>query len=206
MWLGKRARDLSPAEARITLSDFGEAFKPSLESRIGEKFHAPLPVTPPEVLLEPEQPFSYPSDIWSLACAIWSIVGPRPIIDATLATCDDVISQLVDILGPLPLTWDAKWEARHEYFDDAGRPKGGRYVYPSLETLFQPNIQQPRLRDKMDMMDDEEKKAFLDLLRHMLAFNPADRLTAAEVLESEWMIRWARPELEKWTQTSRSFA
>ncbi|KAL2756966.1 hypothetical protein ACRALDRAFT_1075710 [Sodiomyces alcalophilus JCM 7366] len=194
MWLGKRAKDLSPTEARILLSDFGEAFKPSIEPRIGEQCHAPLPVTPPEILLEPEQRFSYPSDIWSLACAIWSIVGPRPIIDATLATCDDVISQMVDILGPLPPNLYAKWESRLEYLDEAGRPKGGRHVYPDLATLFQHDIQHPRIRDGMTTLSDEETDALIHLLRRMLAFNPADRPTAAEVLESEWMIQWARPE------------
>lgn len=78
-------------------------------------------------------------------------------------------------------------------------PDDKKLAVMSIQTLelFQHNVQYPRIRDGMTTLSDEETDALIDLLRRMLAFNSTDRPTAAEVLESEWMIRWARPELLK---------
>ncbi|KAJ5209629.1 hypothetical protein N7449_004008 [Penicillium cf. viridicatum] len=35
------------------------------------------------------------------------------------------------------------------------------------------------------------------MLRSMLSFEPANRPSAQEVLDSEWMVEWALPEYEK---------
>ncbi|KAK6822115.1 hypothetical protein RU639_006683 [Aspergillus parasiticus] len=120
VWLGKKANEVTLAEAHLLLSDFGEAFSPtdSLQKRRGDQCHAPLSVLPPEAYFEPDKPLSSPTDIWTLACAIWSIFSSRPLFDATLTTHDDISSQQVDILGPLPLEWWDSWEARHEYLEE----------------------------------------------------------------------------------------
>ena len=41
----------------------------------------------------------------------------------------------------------------------------------------------------------------LNMLRGMLTYMPDKRLTAAEVMESEWMLRWAPPVLERMVTT-----
>ena len=199
VWLGKKANEIAVAEARLLLSDFGEAFYPSdpQQKRRGDECHAPLPVLPPETLFEPEKPLSFASDIWTLACAIWSILGPRPLFDGTLATHDDISSQQVDILGPLPPEWWDKWEARHEYFEETGQPNKGRFIVPPLEQCFEQEIQALRRRDCMGEFEREEMVALLDMLRPMLAFRPEERATAATVLGSVWMVNWGLPELEK---------
>ena len=48
----------------------------------------------------------------------------------------------------------------------------------------------------MAEMDDEEKQAFLELMRSMLKFQPEDRVSAQQVLESRWMQNWAKPAFE----------
>lgn len=56
------------AEARILLSDFGEAFPYPKELKYTSR--TPLVIRPPEARFEPENPLSFQSDIWSLACTI----------------------------------------------------------------------------------------------------------------------------------------
>ncbi|KAE8368145.1 kinase-like domain-containing protein [Aspergillus caelatus] len=43
----------------------------------------------------------------------------------------------------------------------------------------------------------EEQNALLSMLRSMLSFQPENRPSAQQVLESEWMVKWALPEYER---------
>ncbi|KAE8331615.1 hypothetical protein BDV39DRAFT_147856 [Aspergillus sergii] len=180
VWLGKKANEITLAEAHLLLSDFGEAFSStdSLQKRRGDQCHAPLSVLPPEAYFEPDKPLSFPTDIWTLACAIWSIFSSRPLFDATPATHDDISSQQVDIFGPLPLEWWDSWEARHEYFEERGEPTKDRFISPSLEHCFEKEIQAPREKMGMGEFDREEMVAILTMLRSMLVFKPEERATA----------------------------
>ncbi|KAL2829084.1 hypothetical protein BJY01DRAFT_255161 [Aspergillus pseudoustus] len=105
VWLGKPAKDISLGDARIFLSDYGGAFLPTdpTQIRTGEECCSALPGLPPEAYFRPDKPISFASDIWTLACAIWSIFSSRPLFDATLATHDDISSQQADILGSLTI-------------------------------------------------------------------------------------------------------
>jgi hypothetical protein len=47
----------------------------------------------------------------------------------------------------------------------------------------------------MAKMDEEEKQAFVTLVKSMLSFRPEDRPSAQQVLESDWMQKWAKPVL-----------
>ena len=73
--LGKSSEDFSPAESKVFLGDFGDAWRPSTQSRY--ESHAPLSFMPPEAKFEPERGLSFPADIWTLACSIWIILGQR---------------------------------------------------------------------------------------------------------------------------------
>ncbi|KAK2873820.1 hypothetical protein FQN49_002044 [Arthroderma sp. PD_2] len=199
VWLGKTANEIPLTEAHLILSDFGEAFSPldPHQQRLGHQCRAPVPVLPPEAYFEPEKPISFPVDIWTLACAIWSILGSRALFDGTLATHDDIVQQQVDILGKLPPKWWNRWEARYKYFDETSQPKKDRYVYPSLENRFEKHIQVPRREDGMGEFDREEMAALLAMIRPMLAYRPDERATIETVLNSKWMAVWGLPEFEK---------
>ena len=95
VWLGTHANHLQPREANLLLSDFGEVFSPTTQQRLGSEYHAPLPVLPPEAIFDPQKPISYASDIWTLACAIWSVFGMRSLFDGMLATRDDIASRYI---------------------------------------------------------------------------------------------------------------
>ncbi|OAA63429.1 protein kinase domain protein [Niveomyces insectorum RCEF 264] len=192
--LGISARDFTLADARILLSDFGEAFSPANgELRTGEECHCPVPLRPPETLLEPASPMSYPADIWMLGMAIWNIIAMKSLVSNDFPTEDEVVSQHIDILGPLPAAWQEVWATEYtQHFDDAGQRRcPGQRLWPSLDVAFEEGVQVWRRKQKVGTLDEEEAAAFLRLIRQMLAYRPEDRPTAEQVLESEWMVRWA---------------
>ncbi|KAI0002628.1 kinase domain-containing protein [Xylariaceae sp. FL0662B] len=193
VWLGKHSDKVLLPEAKILLADFGTAFCPAQESRYVS--YTPLQVRPPEVRFEPTQALSYASDIWSLGCMIWAVLGIKPFLDSWLFGPDEYTADQVDALGPMPDEWWKTWEERENYFIGNGKPKEGREVR-NFDWRFEDSIQGPRRSMGMEVMDDEERDAFFEMIRGMLAFRPGDRLSASQVLQTEWMRRWAIPEAE----------
>ncbi|KAL5340599.1 kinase-like protein [Aspergillus crustosus] len=211
IWLGKPSEDIAPHEASLLLTDFGEAYSPSMEQRL--ESHTPLALAPPETIFEPSQPLSFSSDIWTMGCAIWVLLGTRPLFENFFATRYHVTTEQIDVIGPedFPKEWWEKWDARHHLFDFEGplpqssdlidptseqkskppipKPKEGRY-FSSCVDRFEKEIQEPRREAGIEEIGDEERRAIMEMLRSMLRFRPETRVTAAEVLECEWVVRW----------------
>ncbi|PGH06325.1 hypothetical protein AJ79_06568 [Helicocarpus griseus UAMH5409] len=57
VWLGKESEKITPSEARILLTDFGEAFSPSQVSRY--QSCTPRSIRSPEAHFEPDKPFLF---------------------------------------------------------------------------------------------------------------------------------------------------
>ena len=201
---GKRADEFSlNDDTQVLLSDFGEAFAPGSEFRAGRDCHTPLGLRPPEARFEPDAPLSYPADIWGLALTIWEIIGMKAVFSNEFTTADEVTSQHVDVLGHMPQAWWESWEEKVRFFDENKRSVEGREVWPTLDVAFEEFVQKyRRKRPEIGVFGDEETAAILDLMRRMLAFRPQDRLTADEVLKSEWMVKWALPEVDRCRQGS----
>ena len=53
----------------------------------------------------------------------------------------------------------------------------------------------------MTALEASERDALSSLLRSMFSFRPEDRPSAQQILESEWMVKWALPEYEKIRRT-----
>lgn len=120
-------------------------------------------------------------------------------------TQDEIVAQQIDVLGSsnFPESWRKQWERLEDEGSDDGdrsiprRPTGIRETWPSLDNTFEEFVQKyRRKREAPGTFDDQEVPAILDLMRRMLRFRPEERLTINEVLESEWMVKWALPELE----------
>ncbi|KAJ5177100.1 kinase-like domain-containing protein [Penicillium canariense] len=198
VWLGKTSDQIMLPEAKIMLIDFGEAYLPSLQSRYTS--NAPPAYQPPEALWDRRTPMTFPSDIWTLACSLWDMVAWFPLFKSYFSKENDVTSEQVAILGRLPTGWWSAWGRKNDRlrrrFNKHGRPVDA-VCYPDWETRFENAVQQPRRERGMMTMEPEEKDAFFSLLRSMLVFRPEGRITARQVLESEWMVQWARPEYER---------
>ncbi|RDW93490.1 uncharacterized protein DSM5745_00812 [Aspergillus mulundensis] len=205
VWLGKHARDFNIADTNILLSDFGETFAPHNDKQksLAKDCHTPLAHRPPEARFAPTSPLSYPADIWSLALAIWEILGMQPLFSAELATEDNMICQHLDALGAhsMPESWWNEWTARSKYFDEGREPKERREVWPRpLEESFEEDIQDWRYREAKfhpGVFGPEEAAAIVELMRKMLVLRPEGRITIREVLTSRWMVGWVVPELER---------
>ncbi|KAI9744275.1 MAG: hypothetical protein M1818_002427 [Claussenomyces sp. TS43310] len=126
VWLGEPSDNVVLSDARLLLVDFGVAFRPSEGPRL--QSYTPLEIRPPEACFEPTMSFSFTSDIWSLACTIWAILGQRSLFDSLLATQDDITCEHVDALGCLAQEWWERWGARLRKFTDAGEPVEARSV------------------------------------------------------------------------------
>ncbi|KAK3182640.1 hypothetical protein K4F52_006090 [Lecanicillium sp. MT-2017a] len=195
--LGKTAREMSLADTHLILTDFGEAFAPALDTRLCEDSRSPLAARPPEARFEPLSPLSFSADIWSLAIALWNLVGMKPLFSDELVTPETVVAQQVDVLGPMPQSWWQLWEQRNQFFDATGNSTQGEDASPPLSEAFDAWVQKYRSKHKVGVFQEREKMAFLELLRRMLSFDPRNRPTAIEVLKSDWVVKWAKEDFER---------
>jgi serine/threonine protein kinase len=179
IWLGEASDTISLSDSHVLLSDFGESFQPAVDSR--QFSHTPFVLRSPEMLLDPTSQVSFPAEIWSLACAVFTIMGQRPLFESWFPSKDRILEEHVDALGSLPEAWWVSWANRNQYFDDQLRRVDGS-PRRLLKDRLEYSIQEPRREYGMAEMDDEEKQAFLVLMRSMLTFRPDDRLSAQQVL------------------------
>lgn len=202
VYLGKKAQEFTLADAQgLILSDFGEAFSPGTEQRYGRDCHIALAKRAPEALFEPNTLLSYPSDIWSLGTAIWEILGMKFIFSES-ETRNEIVAQQIDVLGleTFPESWRTQWQRPGEECEHdtiPRQPTGDRERWPPLETAFEEFVQKyRRKREAAGIFGVEETQAILNLMRGMLEFRPEERLTIDQVLKSEWMVKWALPQLQ----------
>ncbi|ATY66322.1 kinase domain [Cordyceps militaris] len=194
-WPMSRVRKLSLVEAHIVLADFGESYRPSQETRL--ECHAPAPCCPPEARFEPTQPKSFPSDIWSLGCAVWSTLA-FPLFDSFMCDEDTVTKNQVETLGKLPDEWWKRWDARVGAFTEDGQPiRTTEDPVRTFDYQFEYGMQSTRKSLKMETASLAEKEALLAIMRPMLAYRPEERCDVGEILNSEWMTRYAMPDYKR---------
>ena len=121
----------------------------------------------------------------------------KAIFSGECYSADELASQQIDILGPVPRDWWERWNERGEFFDVNGHPAEGRYVWPPIDQAFEEGVQKYRRLRQVGEFGREETAAILDLMRRMFAFPPEDRPGADEVLNSEWMVKWCLPDFKQ---------
>ncbi|KAJ3479921.1 hypothetical protein NLG97_g8190 [Lecanicillium saksenae] len=82
-------------EAKLTLRDFGSAFSPAEQEHLGKDCHTPPPYRAPKATFEPDKPLYFASDIWSLATALWEIIGMKAVFSTDYVSADEIIAQHV---------------------------------------------------------------------------------------------------------------
>lgn len=214
-WLGCASEKVGLADCPITLADSGEAYMvtpPGLMSSPGHQqqqqqqappeCHTPQRLRPPEARFSPSE-LGPASDVWTLAYAIFEIAGAHPLFFGSfILTEDSVTADWVDALGRLPEKWWAQWDGRAESFSKDGKRLNRRDeddgdVGGSIEHRFERRSQELRRKSGMDEWAAEETAALLRMLKAMLMCRPAERTSLAEVLETEWMVKWGMPALEE---------
>ncbi|KAG6236124.1 hypothetical protein E4U24_007914 [Claviceps purpurea] len=188
-------REINLAEAKLTLSDFGAAFRPADKSRFIS--YGDLALRPPEALFEPEKPLDFASDIWSLGFLIFRLLAVRPLTNGGggFALPGQVTAQHFELSGRMPTAWWRRWKERPEWYTEDGEPLEDEPR--SWERRFEEWVQEPRQTREMEKLAEDELAAVLKLLRSMLAWKPSERPDISKVLKSDWMTRWALPAYQK---------
>ncbi|KAH8819919.1 protein kinase [Xylogone sp. PMI_703] len=193
VWLGKECDKVPLSEASILLTDFGEAFLPSVTSRYYSK--TPGILVPPEIYFRSKEPVLFPSDIWTLGCAIFEIMGQRPLFEIWIPPRDWMVKEHVDVFGKLPDEWWQKWDGRSRWFDEEGVRKD--YASQPWAERFDSSINKARRGEEMEELTDGENVDLSNMLRSMMRLKPEERLTAKEVSGSAWMRKWGLPEVQR---------
>ncbi|EDN06683.1 predicted protein [Histoplasma mississippiense (nom. inval.)] len=157
--LGKESELVTLSEAKIFINDFGESFLPSITQR--HYSNTPGILAPPETYFLLHEPLSFPSDVWTLACTLWDIIGQRPLFEGFNPSSDWMIKEHVDALGKLPCDWWHQWDARERWFTEEAKRTSER-AGRSLVNRFADSIQEPRRESAMADVGEAETHAVID--------------------------------------------
>ena len=187
----------------IRISDYGASFV--VASDPSPELHTPALYLPPEYFFN--EPITQAADIWTLAVNLYELLGERALFESFGWDRDDIIAEMVSTLGPPPSRWWDAWENRKEFFEpDGSWVRDMKRIYtPVFRPLHQRMWDMGRGETPESCQWDVkwgEMRALEELLRGMMAFEPTERLTAEQLMKSEYMVKWAMPawerQLERW--------
>ncbi|KGO73526.1 hypothetical protein PITC_044050 [Penicillium italicum] len=192
--IGIQSDQITPMHLPIMLSDFGSSYYPHKTRRTTA--HTLPHLVAPEIFFldkdKDEEGLSFPSEIWTLGCTIFEIIGSGGPF-STLG--GGILQDQVSVLGKLPNPWWSQWESRAEFYNEDATIDitTGTPVQDGLEERYDWFVNAARRRSDMEKPGEDEKKAFLHMISMMLQYSPSDRVTIQDVVESEWMQKWALP-------------
>ena len=180
----------------IIISDYGTSFVVSQTS--SPKIHTPALYSPPEDFFGESIIKPTAADVWTLGVNLYETLGERPLFETFAWDHDDIVAEMINVLGQPPARWWNSWVNRPEFFE----PDGSWIT--NFRCISTPVFR--RLRQRLwDMSRGEtpetcewnvaegELRALENLLRGMMTFEPAERPTAEHLLVSEYMEKWAMP-------------
>ncbi|KAL8687310.1 MAG: hypothetical protein Q9218_006477 [Villophora microphyllina] len=182
-------------ESDIIITDFGEAYVAETESR--DTLNTPQRLLPPEMLLQ-SGGIGRPADIWALACTLVEIMGRKVLFETYFCDNDDVMAEIISCMGmPPESVWKA-WEKRGEFFTEDGEWQLNEAREQNLDGVFRTLEWRIESRTKRDgvSLAEEERDAFVQMLRGMLACEPHKRWRIEDVVRSEWMEKYGKPAIE----------
>ncbi|KAL3471766.1 kinase domain-containing protein [Aspergillus californicus] len=196
-------------DPEVMISDYGTSFV--MSQTPSPILHTPALYAPPEELFK--EPITIPTaaDIWTLGVVLYDAVGGRPLFENFTWDPDQIFFEMVNALGQPPERWGNPWASRGDFFnpDDSWTTNFRRIYIPENLHLHQRMWDMGRGETPETCEWDVaggELAALEDMLRSMLAFEPAQRPTAKHLLESEYVVKWAMPAWEKQLERKRGRA
>lgn len=120
--------------------------------------------SPPEVIIFPNSEYTEKIDIWGIG-----LIYVELLLDNILFNVDsefDLIDEILNLIGkPTP-------DSYPEYFTTIYRSFCERDIVPSLSK---------KIRERRKDISEDE----LEFIKRILSFNPKDRFTAKQILESD---------------------
>ena len=104
---------------QVSIIDFGESYdmhSPPEDLGITASFRSP------ELLFD--NAIGVGCDLWALACTIYEVRTRSPLFENFIDDDDEVIMQMVPLLGKLPKPWWSSWKARGQWYEEDGTPLG----------------------------------------------------------------------------------
>ena len=171
------------ADPQVMICDFGEAFR--IEEGLRDRLNTPMVFLPPERLFI-QVPTGLPADIWTLGCTIYEIMSERAIHDIYFPDPDDVMSEIVSMIGKPPDVYWYSWQSRNEFFRDDGSWNVAAHRYGGES---RPLAQRVRENGRNNDEDWQQNEAPLltELLSGMLRYEPESRISMNEVASSKWI-------------------
>ncbi|KAL8724673.1 MAG: hypothetical protein Q9181_006723 [Wetmoreana brouardii] len=188
----QKCEDVTDPNTIIT--DFGEAYAAGAESR--PFLNTPRHLVPPEALLHSGH-IGMPADIWTLACTLVEIIGTKMLFEYYFfCDEDDVMAEIVSALGKPPDSCWKAWNKRHEFFLEDGTWSIGPERDHDGESIPLESRLDNRTRKYGEEFTQDEKDAFLQMLRGMLTYESQDRWRIEDVVRSMWMEKYGKPAVE----------
>lgn len=178
----------------VIIADFGEAFICEVDSRTDVKLRTPTILLPPEAIFN--EGVNQGADTWTAANTLYETIGEGPLLDGWYPDKDHVVAEMISTLGQetLPKHWWDSWGAQRAYFlPDGNWDTETEKVHEPRYRLLAERVQNLRRRDDSGSFRSHELKTIEDLLRKMLKYDPADRITAEEAVKSDWMTQYGLP-------------
>ncbi|KFY91104.1 hypothetical protein V498_05693 [Pseudogymnoascus sp. VKM F-4517 (FW-2822)] len=191
-------------EPIVNISDYGTSFMVATEP--SPELHTPALYLPPEDFFN--EPITQAADIWTLAVNLYDVLGERALFETFGWDRDDIMAEMVSTLGPPPTRWWDAWGNRKEFFEpDGSWVRDMKRIYtPVFRPLHQRMWDMGRGETPESCQWDVkggEMQALEELLRGMMAFELAERLTAEQLMTSEYMVKWAMPAWERQLERRR---
>ncbi len=170
---------LLPVDPIIKIIDFGGA---TYDDKHKSTIISTRQYRGPEVTLECG--WSFPSDIWSIGCMIAEIYDG----DLLFPTHDDLehlclIEKFLDI-AEYSSSLLAKSPIRHRFFDSANRLR-----YSDLSTKSKSIVHEiKRIDSYFNIQNGDNESGIIELIRELLRFNPAERITADKALNMSFFL------------------
>lgn len=171
----------------------------------------------PEVILE--VPWTYSVDIWNVGCMVWQRVitlvanfwkmasqiwnifegeslftGYDP--ESQTYRSRAHLAEIIKLLGPPPPSLLARGKLSHKFFSDESKPMPLSFQYPLtlsnvIDDLSAKVLSEGRipLEKRETTLQGQDKADFLRLMLKMLQWDPANRSSARELQEDEWICK-----------------
>ena len=168
----------------ISILDFGEASFATTEPRT--KWHTLIQLQAPEALLG--EPVCHSADIWAFACTVFALFDNASLFRGYMPNSDEVLSEIIDALGPPSKRWWEKWEQRVHYFEKDGTKKrenltgSYREVKPLAARIRGMRSRPPAAREA-EQVDEEEMAELQKLLERCLRYEPEGKGDCRRYLE-----------------------
>ncbi|KAF9870758.1 hypothetical protein CkaCkLH20_11860 [Colletotrichum karsti] len=206
--LGGACDTIKPADAKVFIGDFSESWKPSSQTK--HTLSTQYPSRAPEFMCGEKLkiPMGLPSDIWSLGCLIYRLLGPRNILESRAPDDDAVFAGIVGMLGKPPQEWWNAWDNRGKYFDGYDAKEVAQDILDGngkpdqKRASLQRRVQVWLPEDGRSNISSEEQRDLLALLNPIFQWRSEDRPTASQLLSSSWMTKWGLPAVKAMEQAS----